>query len=323
MPKTQVLAQKTSIAPGEENISFVPERDETFVPYDDYMEIEQIIGSKKFFPFQISGMSGCGKTFLIEQACAAMGRELVRVPISVETDEDRLIGHYVLENGETKFQYGPVVVAMRRGAVCLLDEFDKATSKIMCLQPVLEGKPLLIKQTNELIYPEPGFNICSTANTKGTSDETGKYITSNVMDEAFLERFVLLYEADFPSIEVEKTIITKMLTKHGLDPKEHASFIDCLAKWAEQIRITYKQGEQSDVISTRRIGHIISTFALVTGGKDRMKAIRRCLTRFNPDIAEGWATAYRAIDAECQPKVKKTSDVAKAAFESEKVYTPW
>lgn len=331
MSMKQTKTQETtavSFATSEaaKGISFVPEVDPTFVPYDDYTEIESIIKSKKFFPFQIFGLSGCGKTFLIEQACANTNREVVRVPVSIETDEDRLIGHYILENGETRFQYGPVVVAMLRGAVCLLDEFDKAGPKIMCLQPVLEGKPLLIKQTNELIYPKEGFNICSTANTKGTSDETGKYITSNVMDEAFLERFVVVYEADFPTEEVEKHIIAKMIDKYGLVSSEHTSFIESLSKWANQIRTLYKQGESLDVISTRRIGHIVATYALITGGKDRLKALRRCLNRFSPDVADAWVTAYRAIDAESVPVSTNvsTADLGKEAFrDRDKNFRPW
>jgi hypothetical protein len=330
IPKDSTKNSAESFAHSDfaKGISYVPEIDPTFIPYGDYEEYKSIIESKNFFPFQIFGLSGCGKTFPIEQACAITKRELVRVPISIETDEDRLIGHYVLENGETKFQYGPVVIAMIRGAVCLLDEFDKAGPKLMCLQPVLEGKPLLIKQTNELIHPKEGFTICTTANTKGTSDETGKYITSNLMDEALLERFVLLYEADFPPEETEKNIILRMISKYGLDPKEHKTFAKCLAKWAQQIRMTYRQGESMDVISTRRIGHIVATYALVTGGKDRLGAIKRCLNRFSPEVAEAWATAYRAIDAECIPKgsidSKNVVDLGKQAFnQRNQNFKPW
>lgn len=294
-------------------ISYIPDKDPNFVPFGSYSDVKMIIGSGKFFPFQLYGLSGCGKTFQIEQACAATRKELVRAPITVETDEDSLIGHYILENGQTYFQYGPVVVAMLRGAILLLDEFDKASPRIMCLQPVLEGKPLLIKKTNELIYPAPGFNVCSTANTKGQGDETGKFITSNVLDEAFLERFAVAYECDFPDPAVEKDILLKVMGSHGLSDKPFASH---LTTWAENIRSVARQGNASDLITTRRLVHIVNAFAIMTGGTNRIKAIKLCLSRFNRDLIEGWLQAYEAIDGDHLPKGAevKTKDIASSAF---------
>jgi hypothetical protein len=309
---TNDSAQEFSKSNLAASISYIPEKDSNFVPFGFYDEVEMIIGSNNFFTFQIAGLSGCGKTFQIEQACANTRRELVRAPITVETDEDSLIGHYVLENGETKFQYGPVVVAMLRGAILLLDEIDKASSKIMCIQPVLEGKPLLIKKTNEVIYPAKGFNVCSTANTKGQGDETGKYITSNHLDEAMLERFAIAFDADFPDPEVEKEIIGRVLKQHSISD----NFGTHLSTWASNIRLTNKQGDESEVISTRRLVHIANAYAIMTGGTDRLKAIKRCLTRFNPDVAEGWLAAYTAIDSSINAKKmpKKSADLGKAAF---------
>jgi MoxR-like ATPase len=203
---------------------------------------------------------------------------------------------------------------MLRGAVLLLDEIDKASSKIMCLQPVLEGKPLLIKKTNELIFPAAGFNVCSTANTKGQGDDSGKFITSNHLDEAMLERFAIAYEADFPEKSVEQEILNRVLASHSIKDPE---FSKHLATWANNIRLTYKQGEEGEVISTRRLVHIANAYAIMTGGTNRLKAIQLCLTRFNPDIVEGWISAYKAIDVQSAPKTaKKTSDIGKAAFGS-------
>ena len=294
-------------------ISYIPDQDPNFVPFGSYNDVEMIIASGKFFPFQLCGLSGCGKTLQIEQACAATRRELVRAPITIETDEDSLIGHYILENGDTYFQYGPVVVAMLRGAVLLLDEFDKASSRIMCLQPVLEGKPLLIKKTNELIYPAPGFNVCSTANTKGQGAECGYFCSSNVMDEAFLERFAIAYDCDFPDPEVEKSILTKVMGSHGINDTKFAKH---LTNWAENIRNVARQGNASDLITTRRLVHIVNAYAIMTGGTDRLKAIRLCLSRFNRDLFEGWIQAYEAIDGDHlnQNPPKKSSDIAKSAF---------
>jgi len=310
--KTPDSAKTFSTSDAAASISYIPDKDKNFVPFGDFEDIRMIIASKQFFPFQLFGLSGCGKTFPIEQACAETRRELVRAPITVETDEDSLIGHYILENGQTLFQYGPVVIAMLRGAVLLLDEVDKASSKIMCIQPVLEGKPLLIKKTNELIFPAPGFNICSTANTKGQGDETGKFITSNHLDEAFLERFAVLYEADFPEPAIEREILNRVMKSHNVSDDE---FCGHLATWAKNIRTTYKQGDEGEVISTRRMVHIANAFAIMTGGADRLKAIKLCLTRFNADIAEGWLGAYKALDVKTSNALpKKASDIGAEAF---------
>lgn len=304
-------AKTFSTSDAAKSISYVPDKDPNFVPFGIYSDLEMIIGSNKFFPFQVAGLSGCGKTFQIEQACAATRRELVRAPITIETDEDSLIGHYILENGQTLFQYGPVVVAMLRGAVLLLDELDKASSKIMCIQPVLEGKPLLIKKTNELIFPAPGFNVCSTANTKGQGDDTGKFITSNHLDEATLERFAIAYDADFPEPAIEKEILDRVMGSHNV---KDSSFSKHLSTWANNIRMTHKQ-DGGEVMSTRRLVHIVNAFAIMTAGTDRLKAIKLCLTRFPAEVAEGWSEAYKAIDGDTASKsTKKASDIGKLAF---------
>ena len=271
---------------------YIPKRDETFVRWGYFSDVKKIIESKMFFPMYVSGLSGNGKTMMIEQACATAKREYVRVQITPETDEDDLIGGFRLLNGETVFAKGPVIKAMEAGAILLIDEIDRGSNKLMALQGVLEGKPVLIKKTGEVIQPVPGFNVIATANTKGQGDEAGRFIAATIIDEAFLERFNVTLEQPYPSASVEKKIIANHMEKFGVmdDP-----FADKLVQWGQAIRKTHEDGGVDDIISTRRLCHIVQTFSIFN---DRKKAIELCVNRFDSDTRAAFIDLYEKIDSE-------------------------
>ena len=247
-----------------------------------------------FYPTFITGLSGNGKTFSVEQACAALNRELIRVNITIETDEDDLIGGFRLVNGETAWHNGPVIEALERGAVLLLDEVDLASNKILCLQSVLEGKGVFLKKTGRYVKPASGFNIIATANTKGKGSEDGRFIGTNVLNEAFLERFALTFEQEYPSPVTETKILQKAAGNLGVLDEE---FCTNLANWADIIRKTFKDGGIDEVISTRRLVHIIRAFAI---WQNRMKAIKVCVNRFDDETKQSFIELYDKIDADIQ-----------------------
>ena len=271
---------------------YVPEKDETFVKWGYFKDVSQIIKSGMFFPMYVAGLSGNGKTMMIEQACAQAKREYVRVQITPETDEDDLIGGFRLLNGETVFAKGPVIKAMEAGAILLIDEIDRGSNKLMCLQGVLEGKPVLIKKTGEVVQAAPGFNVIATANTKGQGDEAGRFIAATIIDEAFLERFNVTLEQPYPSASVEKKIVANHMAKFGADD---AVFAEKLVDWGQAIRKTFEDGGVDDIISTRRLCHIVQTFSIFN---DRKKAIELCVNRFDPDTRAAFIDLYEKLDAE-------------------------
>lgn len=270
---------------------FVPEQDKTFVQWGNFSDVFKIVKSQMFYPTFITGLSGNGKTFMVEQACAKANREYVRVQISPETDEDDLIGGFRLLNGETVFQKGPVLKAMEAGAILLIDEIDRGTNKIMCLQGVLEGKPVLVKKTGEVVTPKDGFNVLATANTKGKGSDDGRFTAATILDEAFLERFTITVEQSYPAPAVEKKIITKHMEKFECIDGE---FTELLVGWADTIRRTFEDGGVDEIISTRRLCHIVQTFSIF--GK-RDKAIALCVNRFDDDTKEAFLDLYTKVDA--------------------------
>jgi len=274
-------------------VSAVPSKDPMFVPFGNFSDVESIIKSDMFYPVFVTGLSGNGKTFMIEQACAKAKRELFRVNITIETDEDDLLGGFRLVNGETVWFDGPVVEAMRKGAVLLLDEVDLASTKIMCLQPVLEGKGVFLKKINEWVECAPGFNIIATANTKGKGDETGNFIGAGVLNEAFLERFPITVEQDYPSNAVEKKILNKVFDKLNVSDSE---FVDKLVNWADIIRKTYIEGAIDELITTRRLVHISNAYAIFN--MDRMKAISMCVNRFDDETKSAMVDLYTKVDSD-------------------------
>ena len=269
----------------------VPDRFEGFVSWGYFKEIKSIIRSKMFYPIFITGLSGNGKTLNVQEACAELGRECVRVNVTIETDEDDLIGGFRLVDGETKFNLGPVAIAMERGAVLLLDEVDLASNKIMCLQPVLEGNGIYIKKINRYIKPAKGFTVIATANTKGRGSDDGKFIGTNILNEAFLERFPITMEQPYPAMSTEKKIVLGSMEKYG---KVDDDFAEKLVTWAEVIRKTYFEGAVDELISTRRLDHIVKAFTIF---KDKMKAIEMCTNRFDEDTKTSFLDLYSKVDA--------------------------
>ena len=296
--KLEITYNAPSASPAiAENL--VPSKDPNFVPFGNFSDVKKIIQSGIFYPTFITGLSGNGKTLGIEQACAALGRELIRVNITIETDEDDLIGGFRLVNGETVWHNGPVIEALERGAILLLDEVDLASNKILCLQSVLEGKGLFLKKTGRYVERRPGFNIFATANTKGKGSEDGRFIGTNVLNEAFLERFALTFEQDYPTVATETKILEKAAASLAVLDKEFCSY---LANWADIIRRTFNDGGVDEVISTRRLVHIIRAFAI---WQDRMKAIKVCTNRFDEETKQSFIELYDKIDAEVVPNEVK------------------
>jgi MoxR-like ATPase len=272
--------------------SFVPERNTTYVAFGFFNDLRDIIKSQIFYPVYITGLSGNGKTFMIEQVCASLKRELIRVNITKRTDETDLIGSYELIDGSTVRREGPVITAMRRGAVLLLDECDLGTEDMLCLQPILEGKPYFDKKTGEVIHPAAGFNVIATANTKGKGSDDGRFIGTNVLNEAFLERFAITVEQEYPPAATERKILDKNFDLYGITDKV---FIDRLITWAEVIRKSFADGAVDEVISTRRLVHIAKAFSIFG---NRLKAIEMCLNRFDTDTKTAFLDLYTKVDAE-------------------------
>ena len=277
---------------GREEYGLVPTKDHSFVPFGNFSDIKKVINSKIFYPTFITGLSGNGKTLSVEQACAVLNRELIRVNITIETDEDDLIGGFRLINGDTVWHNGPVLEALERGAILLLDEVDLASNKILCLQSILEGKGVFLKKTGKFVRPAAGFNIIATANTKGKGSDDGRFIGTNVLNEAFLERFALTFEQDYPTPKIEQRILEGISLDLGLEDRD---FCENLANWADIIRRTYNDGGIDEVISTRRLVHIIRAFVI---WNDRLKAIKVCVNRFDEETKQSFLELYDKIDAD-------------------------
>ena len=274
----------------EQNL--IPAKDDTFVKFGNFGDVRKIIQSRLFYPAFITGLSGNGKTFSVEQACAQLKRELIRVNITIETDEDDLIGGFRLVNGETVWHNGPVIEALERGAILLLDEIDLASNKILCLQSILEGKGVFLKKIGKYISPAEGFNVIATANTKGKGSDDGRFIGTNVLNEAFLERFPVTFEQEYPTPATEQKIIEGI----ALDLKiEDRAFCKHLVDWADIIRKTFFDGGIEEVISTRRLTHIIRAYSIFG---DKEKAIKVCLNRFDDDTKQAFLELYDKVDAD-------------------------
>ena len=290
--KTEEVTMATNVIefPNTDKESYVPSRVREYVKFGHYGDVKTIKKSGQFYPVFITGLSGNGKTMMIEQVHAELKKELFRVNITIETDEDDLIGHYALVDGKTVWQDGPVTMAMERGATLLLDEVDLASNKIMCLQPVLEGNPLLIKKEGMIVRPKEGFTVMATANTKGKGSEDGRFIGTNILNEAFLERFPITVEQEYPSVSVERKIIIKLMESLGCEDSE---FAGKLVDWADLIRKTFYDGGVDEIIATRRLVHIVQAFSIFN---NRMKAIAMCVARFDDQTKETFMDLYSKLD---------------------------
>ena len=280
----------------------IPENDDTFIKFGNFNDIKSIIKSKIFYPTFITGLSGNGKTFSVEQACAQLGRELIRVNITIETDEDDLIGGFRLVNGETVWHNGPVIEALQRGAVLLLDEIDLASNKILCLQSILEGSGIYLKKIGQYIQPTKGFNVIATANTKGKGSDDGRFIGTNVLNEAFLERFPVTFEQEYPSPTAEQKILLNVADAVGVDDK---NFCKRLVDWADIIRKTFADGGVDEIISTRRLVHIVRAYSIF-GKKE--KAIEVCVNRFDDETKQSFIELYDKVDADFNLSVDEVEE---------------
>jgi len=287
--KQKISKQIQTTESATENL--VPNKEDTFVPFGNYKDIKNIVKSGIFYPTFITGLSGNGKTLGVQQSCAELKREMIRVNITIETDEDDLLGGFRLQDGETVWHDGPVVNAMKKGAVLLLDEIDLASNKIMCLQPILEGNGIFLKKIGQFVEPKDGFQIFATANTKGKGSDDGRFIGTNILNEAFLERFPVTFEQAYPSAKIETKILDNVMSHYGLKDNQYTSN---LVKWAEVIRKTFFDGGIDEIIATRRLVHIINAFAIF---KNKLKAVEVCINRFDDDTKNSFLDLYTKIDS--------------------------
>ena len=278
--------------PAPETRSYIPSKNAEFVPFGNYSPLKKIIQSKMFYPAFITGLSGNGKTLSVEQACAMLNRELIRVNITIETDEDDLLGGFRLVNGDTVWHNGPVIEALERGAILLLDEIDLASNKILCLQSILEGTGVFLKKIGRTVRPAAGFNVIATANTKGKGSDDGRFIGTNVLNEAFLERFPVTFEQSYPKPSVENKILDKIALNLGVKATE---FCKRLVDWGDIIRKTFYDGGIEEIISTRRLVHIIRAYSIFN---DKAKAIQVCINRFDDETKQAFLELYDKVDAD-------------------------
>lgn len=308
------IAQIASEKPKLPNISqYIPSHDRSYVKWGNYNDVETIISSKRFFPIYISGESGNGKTVMVKQACSNLNREFIRVQIRPDTSEDDLLGGFRLKDGDTVFEDGPVITAMRRGAILLIDEVDRGTNRIMCLQGVLEGSPILISKTGEIVKPQEGFNVIATGNTQGRGSASGKYIAASIIDDAFLERFYIMINQNYPPPTTEKSILISHAKDIGMTEAEYGTLVVNLAQWAKKIRENASDDE--DVISTRRLIQVLETAHIF---KNEEKAIKLCVARFEEKDSKAFFQLYKSvkketIDAEAEKREEKLFEKASQA----------
>ena len=285
------MAAKDSFKESPTTFSLIPKKDPQYVSWGHFKDIKSILESKVFYPIFVTGLSGNGKTSMIREVCAKLKRDMIRINITVETDEDDLLGGFRLVNGETVWQDGPLVVAMKNGAVALIDEVDLASHKIMCLQPIMEGQPIYLKKINQLVTPVEGFNIVATANTKGKGSSDGRFMGTNILNEAFLDRFSATFYQEYPSVAHETKILKKQFSLYDIVEDD---FVEKLVKWADVIRKSFKEGAVEDIVTTRRLIDITKSFSIF---KDKMKSVTMCLERFDDETRDSFADLYTKIDS--------------------------
>jgi hypothetical protein len=300
--KMEQAYQSPAALPAVEQ-NLIPDKDDTFVKFGNFNDIKKIIQSRIFYPAFITGLSGNGKTFCVEQVCAQLNRELIRVNITIETDEDDLIGGFRLVNGETVWHNGPVIEALERGAVLLLDEVDLASNKILCLQSILEGKGVFLKKIGRFVKPAAGFTVVATANTKGKGSDDGRFIGTNVLNEAFLERFPVTFEQSYPAPATEQKILEGVALDLGVEDRD---FCKRLVDWADIIRKTFYDGGIEEIISTRRLVHIIRAYSIF---QDKAKAIQVCTNRFDDETKQCFLELYDKVDADFQMPTAVSNEV--------------
>lgn len=308
-----MVAMAASAAPAapahaHQILDLIPKKAKGYVPFGNFSDVRSIVKSKRFYPIYITGLSGNGKTMMVEQVHAVEGKELIRVNVTIETDEDDLLGGFRLIDGKTVWQDGPVIIAMQRGATLLLDEVDLGSNKMMCLQPVMEGKSVFLKKINRLVTPAPGFNVIATANTKGKGSEDGRFIGTNVQNEAMLDRYAITLEQEYPATKVEAKILNNVLGAAGVEDK---NFVDRLVTWADVVRKTFAEGGVTEIISTRRLVNICDAFIIFN---DRAKAIQLCLNRFDVETKTTFMELYAKLDETVNAAPAPKQDDVEIAF---------
>ena len=310
-----VAALASAVGVMENHEGYTPEKFPGYVTWGNFNLVRDVVKSKIFYPMFLTGLSGNGKTLMVQEVCARLKREYVRANITIETDEDDLIGGFRLLNGETGWHDGPVVTAMKRGAVLLLDEIDLASNKIMALQPVLEGSSIYLKKIGKWVHPAEGFNIIATANTKGQGSDDGRFIGTNVMNESFLERFPVTVEQTYPTNKIEERILTNELNKQD---KVDAPFVKNLVKWADVIRRSFFEGACDEIISTRRLVHVVGAYGIFD---DKLKSIAMCISRFDAETKETFLDLYtkvdEGVDIDAMMEEKKAAEASADAEDDE------
>lgn len=280
------MRKHTPVHTPNETASLIPEKDPNYVPWGFHTDLKNIIKSKIFYPMFICGESGFGKNMMVEQVCADLGRELIRFNFSVETDKVDLVGGPSLVDGNIIYNDGPVIKAMRQGAVLFLDEFGKGNPNTMLiLNGILEGKSYLNPHTGEIIKPKEGFNIIAASNSAGRGEETGRFL-EQILDSSLLERFPITVIQEAPSEKIEIKILS-----HYLDDTD---FVEKLVKWARVIRKTYENGGIDELISIRRLVHIANAYRIF---KNKIKAIELCTNRFDAEVRNSFIDLYTKVDS--------------------------
>jgi hypothetical protein len=316
MAAAQVIPMKPKTMTATVTENFVPRKDPLYVPFGFFKDLKNIVESGMFYPVLVTGLSGNGKTFMVEQACAAAKREMIKVSISIETDEDDLIGGNTLVDGNVVYREGPVLTAMRRGAVLVLDEIDRGSNKLLAIQAIAEGKPYINKKTGEVVMPAPGFNIVATANTKGKGSDDGRFIAAQILDEAFLERFPITVEQEYAPIATEKKILGKVFDSLEINDTD---FVGKLVDWADIIRKTFYEGGVDEIIATRRLVHIAKAYSIFN---DKMKAIELCVNRFDDETKTAFLDLYTKVDSGVL-KTEETSETAETPAPAVDEYVPF
>jgi MoxR-like ATPase len=309
-PKVE-MKQESFVVDYTNTASLIPKKDPNFVPFGNFADLENIIKSGIFYPAYISGPTGNGKSTMVEQICSKHKKPLIRVNLNMMTDEEQLIGSKTLVEGNVEVVEGPVLIAMRNGTTLLLDEIDAGSANtLLCLQPILEGKPYYFKLKNEMIVPADGFNIIATANTKGKGSDDGRYIGTNILNEAFLERFAVTFDQEYPNAKIEVKIIKNLMETYSCLDEE---FAETLVKWADAIRRTFEDGGVDETITTRRMIHIVRAFAIF---KKREKAVELCCNRFDAATKAAFIDLYDKV-ANPQPEVEIVAEVPAPAPDAE------
>ena len=269
----------------------IPTLKKHYVQWGNYKDVERLLASNKFFALYLTGDSGTGKDIMIEQACAKLGRAMIRVQITRETKEDQLVGSKSLVNGNIVYEDGPIVWAAENGACINLSEISAGdANELLCLQHVLEGDAFFVKSANKWVTPKAGFCVIATDNTKGMGSDSGKFVGTNILNSAFLERFKMTMEQQYPPVKIEREILAKEMLRHKSEVD--TKFIEELSDWVAVIRKTYMDEGIDEQITTRRACHIVDVHCNFFPVD---KAIQLCTARFDDTTQAAFLTLWEKM----------------------------